>query len=455
MDSVERVSNGPGDAMTRNAASISMSTLEHAVGSGVITPEQLASILALAPAASFAPPEVTAPPGPAADGAAEARRGLNAVTIAYWVGAIAVLFAFGWFLVDRWRVLGAGAVLVITSIYATIFLVAARVLARHAFARASALALLLFVAMVPLVTWSVLSLTGYWDSFPAPRGSPVSGPVASSWDAVRWLPIDLTTLLAALAVWQRQHDSALTMPIAAALWFALVHLAAALFDPELLAGLVPQLTLVGAALFLSIGYALEQLEQRGHEEDDFALWFYVVGLLALFVGVASIWREAPGIVAHATLALAVLLVAAALYLRRRIFVIFAAAGLVAYLGYLAFDVFRKALGFPVVLATFGTAIILLAVWAQRRYPTLLRRTESAAGRPRSIPGGWEAFAGAVVVALAITLAHVPTARAEIGERQHRFVVQRWRIRNQRVLSKVRKQNAPATVRGPAPSPTPR
>lgn len=440
-DDVERASNRRSNRAGRNGATqvevISLSTLEHAVGSGVITREQLDLIVALAPPESFRAPRAGG--GPAEpDQATEARRGMNAVTIAYWAGAIAVLFAFGWFLVDRWKVLGAGAVLLIAAVYAVIFLVSARVLAQHAFAQASALALLLFIAMVPIVTWAVLSLTGYWDLVPALRLNPFMQGVAYPWDTVRWLPIDLTTLLAALAAARRTRDSLLGLPIAVSSWFAFAHAMPVVIDPDLLVGLASYLILVGAVGYLAIGYALESSSREG---DDFAFWFYLVGLIALFAALGGIWRDAPGIVAHAALVMAVLLATAGLYLRRVLFVGFASIGLIVYLGYLAFDVFQKAVGFPVVLATFGTVIILLAVWAQRRYPTLLRRTE-AVGPRRRVPAAREVLVGGLIIAAALTVAHVPTARSEIVQREYRFQVERWRTRNARKMARVRRTRAP-------------
>lgn len=451
-DDVERASNRPSNDAARNGGStyaetISMSTLERAVGGGVITREQLDSIVALSPPATFRARQ-SSDGVPESDLGTEARRGLNAVTVAYWAGAIAVLFAFGWFLVDRWKVLGAGAVLLIAAVYAVIFLVAARMLAQHAFARASALALLLFVAMVPIVTWAVLSLTGYWDLVPALRPNAFMRGVAYPWDTVRWLPIDLMTLLAALAAARRTHDSILGLPIAASLWFALTHAMPAVIDPDLLVGVASYLILVGAVAYLAVGYALESSEREG---DDFAFWFYVVGLIAMFAAVSGVWRDAPGVVAHATLVTALLLAVAGLYLRRVLFVGFASIGLIAYLGYLAFDVFRRAVGFPVVLATFGTVIILLAVWAQRRYPALLRRTE-AVGR-RRVPAAREALVGGLIIAAALTLAHVPSARAEVARREYRFQVERWRIRNARKMATVRKTRPP--IPGSPMTPEPR
>ncbi|HEY9226344.1 MAG TPA: hypothetical protein VIP11_06845, partial [Gemmatimonadaceae bacterium] len=96
----------------------------------------------------------------------EAPRALNAVTIAYWVGGIAVLAAFGWFLVSRWAVLGPAGVLVVALVYCGLFALMARVFYTHGFVQAAAVSTLLVVGMTPLVAWALLSLSGYWDIVP-------------------------------------------------------------------------------------------------------------------------------------------------------------------------------------------------------------------------------------------------------------------------------------------------
>src|SRR5678815_3626517 len=50
--------------------------------------------------------------------AREAHRGFNAITVAYSLGALLVLFALAWFLFERWKVLGPFGVLVVALLYA-------------------------------------------------------------------------------------------------------------------------------------------------------------------------------------------------------------------------------------------------------------------------------------------------------------------------------------------------
>src|SRR5207237_211577 len=137
------------------------------------------------------------------------------------------------------------------------------------------------------------------------------------WDALRWAPIDLATIAAALVALRRVRFSVLGLPIAIALWALAGHLAAALVEPDEINFMLNSAHLVAAAALLGIGYLLDQRE-RG---EDYALWFYLVGLMALAVGVAGIWSHAPLVVAHASLALSIACVGAAIKLRRRMFVV--------------------------------------------------------------------------------------------------------------------------------------
>jgi hypothetical protein len=132
---------------------------------------------------------------------------------------------------------------------------------------------------------------------------------------------------------------------------------------------------------------------------------------------------------------------ASLYLRRRIFLFFGALASVAYLFYLAFDVFRKTLSFPILLASFGLALILLTVLFQRRYPAIARRMDAARGPGQStLPGGYSALGTAVVIALALLLTAPPRERARQRERWAKE--KEWARRNPRRPEPVRP--SPAT-----------
>src|SRR5689334_14690413 len=117
--------------------------VDAAVERGVIDAAQRDQLRALAAELATASPrgaEAGRGMSKAAEPAREARRGFNAVTVAYSLGALLVLVALGWFLFDRWESLGPGGVLVVAAVYAGAFAGTGALLRRRAFVVAGGLA---------------------------------------------------------------------------------------------------------------------------------------------------------------------------------------------------------------------------------------------------------------------------------------------------------------------------
>lgn len=378
---------------------IPASALDEAVARGIITAGQREAILALGDRAGSADTIAeTATP--------EAPRGFNGVTVAYTVGAIAVLFAFGWFLFERWSTLGALGVLLVSAGYAVLFVVAARLLERQRFRTASSIATLLAVGMTPVLTWAVLVLTGLWHERPPGGTWPDPG------EATRWLPIEAATIVVASIVIWRTRIALLTLPMAVAAGFGALHLVRVFVEPPIAFRVERWMALFVGSVLLLVGYAADQRSGR----DDYAPWFYVIGLLAVALGLAELWAGTRSVTPHVIALLSVGAVAVSLYLRRRAFLVFGAAGAISYLAYLAFDVFRRTLGFSIVLAGFGITVIALTVWLQRRYPAFARQVAAQQGAARpSLPGGYAIFGLGVVLTLLLLLTAPPRARREQRE----------------------------------------
>jgi len=402
--------------------------LDLGVERGIITSEQRDALLALE--------------GEAPNATVEAKRGFNAVTVAYWTGGIAVLCAFAWFLISRWEVLGPGGVLAVSLVYALLLVVMASVFSKNGFRHAAAVSTVLAAGMTPLVTWSVLTLTGWWGQFPELR---YRGLVAAEfdWQNIRWLPIDLTTILTALIALRMVRYGVLGLPLAIATCAIPIHGISLVFDLEMADQLGPALAMLLAVVMLSIGYAVDRATEDG---EDYAIWFYAAGLVCTGASILGFWNRSAAIAAHSMLFLSVLFAVAALQMRRRLFLAAATIGFLGYLAYLTFDVFRKTLGYPILLATSGLVIILLAVWIQRRFPDLQQRM-SAPG-PRVIRGAPLALGGAGLIALVMIAIGRSDARARIRERYQREAVSRALMHNRSRSRPPTRQ--PFTPRNPAP-----
>ncbi|HKO15196.1 MAG TPA: hypothetical protein VJU87_03100 [Gemmatimonadaceae bacterium] len=431
--------------------SIPLDRLRRAVDEGVITQEQLDAIVGHAASGSGygeAPTEpleratMDAPlPIPTLRPAVpvpDEPRGLSAVSVAYYAGAIAVLFALGWFLAERWKVLGPGGVLAVAASYAALFLVSGRALARRGFHTAAAFTWLLVVGTTPLIAWALLALAGVWYE-PSMARPPIVPRDIVYRDSIRWLPVDAATLVVAVVALWRTRFALLVLPVAIVVCYLGVHLVPVFFDPMLTPELFSSMLLFIGSLLLLAGDAVDRWQPPPVE--DYAQWLYIIGLGAATIGVIDLWHAHPQVMPHIVVVLAVLLVVASLYLRRRVFLVFGAAGLIAYLSYLAFDVFRRQLGFPIVLASFGLALILLTVWFQRRYPAMARRVARRQGANRpTLPGGYYFFAVAAVLTFVLLLAAPDRIRGVQARRQEQ----------QRLLEAQLRQSQSEPPRRPAP-----
>ena len=333
------------------------------------------------------------------------------ITIAYYLGALTVAFAFGWFLVDRWRELGPAGILVVTSIYAALFVVTGEYLRRQGFRVAGALVTALAVGMVPLIVWAIQQNLGLWPR----EGMRPSGPfdsMASSGatrrETLNAVMIDLATVAASIVAFRRLRFGFLLAPAAIALAL-LPRLIMELALGEMLGrhGESWMLVATGVGL-LTAAFAIDR---RDHERADYAYWPYLVGVVISLVAIGQLWGQYTAM-RHLMPVVGLLLIAASFTLRRMIFLGFGGVLIYAYLSWLAFDLFRPSALFPIVLATLGLSIILAAVWIQRAYPRLVARVNAGLSHTRPwLPGGLLAPGAIIVGSLAMVMVSLPGDRA--------------------------------------------
>jgi hypothetical protein len=345
----------------------SVELLRKGVEQGIITNAQQASLLAL---------ESESAPG------REAPRGVNAITIAYGVGALIVLFAFAWLLIDRWRVLGNGGLLGLSLLYAALFLLAAHVLKREGFPTARGLAVLLAVGMTPVATMALGRLLGIW---PADAIAQCGGPVEPFFPCgAEPLTLELAVAAAALMAMRRISYAPLVIPLAVAGLLVPMHLSWALagVDIEWGSGTMGWAWLMSGSLMAA---AAQAVDRRPHTED-YALWLHVAAAVAGLIACAQLFEAYPEL-RHFTGLVALLAFVSAIYFRRRVYLAMGAVLAFGYLAWLAFVVFRVTVAFPLVLAAIGLGLIVASVWLQRRFPALVARAAGSAHGPPRFPGG--------------------------------------------------------------------
>ncbi len=383
--------------------------LDLAAARGIITVEQAAAIRALGDKAP----------------SAESPRTANATTLAYIVGAVTVVVAMGWFLGDRWDELGPWGVLATCAVYAAVFLVTMRRLRSEGFPVASGFALLLAVGIVPIATTALIELNQWFEPL---EGQGCYDPVFDVWSCRgREILAELTTTAAALFALRKVRFSLLVLPIAGIAVRFLFHASATFGSDWFGRATDGWIWMFGASLLTAAAYETDR-RQRG--DEDFARWWHVAAALCALAASAYLLGNEYPFFHHLLIPGALVAFAAALLLRRFVWLGLGMVWFVWYLIWLAREVFRDSPAFPIVLAALGIGVIIGTVWVQRNAKMLVARfgTVTSDGRPR-FPGGTVLLLAPALVALLMFSdgrARDAERRAALRWQSHRFAIRQAR-----------------------------
>lgn len=301
----------------------------------------------------------------------------DVANVAYYIGALIVIGAMGWFMTEAWEALGGMALTGIAVVYATIFIVVGRIFwDRHSLRVPGGLLLTMAVGMMPLATYGLLRQFDLW-----PQGEPGAYRGFHIWIKGSWITVELATVLAGVLMLRWRRFAFITAPIAVALWYLSMDLAPLLVGvPDFDWEVRRWVSLFFGLVMLVVAYAID-LRGRG---EDFAFWIYLFGLLAFWGGLSTMnsgseWGK------FCYFLINVGLIAVSLLLRRPMFTVFGALGMSGYIGYLSFEHFNDSILFPFALTIVGIAVIALGVIYQRNRVSLERTLLSR------LPSGWQVW----------------------------------------------------------------
>jgi hypothetical protein len=299
------------------------------------------------------------PPRPAP----EARKGFNAVTVAYYFGAMLMISACAWFLGDKWDSLGPGGVFSTVLAYMAVALGLGRWLRSRGYAVGGGLLVTVAVCLTPLLTYAVEDMLGLW---PGERPGPYKD--FYPWVHGSWIAMELATIGAAALALRFVPFGFLTAPMAFSFWFFSMDVAEWIFGrDELTRGERCWISVAVGLLTMLVGYGLERTRVSRADapySEDFAFWCYLFGLLAFWGGFTAM--ESGGELGRILYALMnVGLILLGVWMRRATFLVFGVVGVHVYLGHLAYEVFKDSILFPFALAALGLSVILVTVFAQR------------------------------------------------------------------------------------------
>ena len=143
------------------------------------------------------------------------RSNFGVANVAYYLGALIVMSAMGWFMTLGWQKFGGGGIFLIAAGYTIAFLLAGYYLWFSQNLKVpGGLLFTLAVWMVPLAIYGLEQLTGIW-----PQDSPGTFRDYHIWIKGSWILMEVGTILAGAIALKFVRFPFLTFPIAFSLWY--------------------------------------------------------------------------------------------------------------------------------------------------------------------------------------------------------------------------------------------
>jgi hypothetical protein len=302
----------------------------------------------------------------------------------WYAGALIVIGAMGLFSTLAFTNMGGWALTATAIVYAVAFTFAGHHLWHHRNLRVpGGLLIAIAVSMAPLAVYGIQEAMGLWGSF----GRPGAVRDFYVWVKGSWVFMEIAAIVAAvIALWRYPFPFIVSI-IAFALWFMSMDLAPWIFGRAEFDFNEKNVVAVWFGLAVLVVAYLVDRSQRG---GDFAFWLHLFGLMTFWGGLSIAGGGSElGQLIYVLLNVGLLLLS--LLLGRRVYAVFGALGISAYLGHLAHAVFRDSMMFPFALSLIGIAVIAagllyhrkqaaLAGWAATNLPDALRRLRPAHAR---------------------------------------------------------------------------
>ena len=290
--------------------------------------------------------------------------GFRFTHILYYLGGLIAIGAMTLFMTLGWERFGGWGLSAVALAYGAAGLGLAEYLLRRLRLPIPAGILAAFVvALTPLAVYGVQKALGFWPE----------GQVYRDYHRLidwRWMTMELATLATGVVLLWRYRLPFMVMPVALTLWYMSMDLAPFLVRAEDQSMALRETVSLWCGLLMLL-MAL-WTDVRSRRRKDYAFWLYLFGLLA-FWGSLSLMHSDSLSNKFIYLCINLFLIAAGAVLSRRMFALFGGLGTAAYLGDLAYGLFRNSMVFPFALTAIGMGVILLGILWQRHELRITKR----------------------------------------------------------------------------------
>lgn len=277
--------------------------------------------------------------------------------VLYYIGALIVISAMGWFLGKGWEKFGGEGIMLISLAYIAIYVALGSYLwQRDSLKVPGGLFITLAVCLIPLFIYGFQSYTGWWIV-----EEPGNYQDFYNWVKGGWFVMEIGTIVGGLAALWFFRFPFITAPIFFVLWFMSMDITPLIFgskqfvwDDRLWVSLW-----FGLAM-LVIAYLIDRRTQ-----EDFAFWAYFFGILAFWFGLTLLDSDSE-LKRLIYCVINIVLILLSVLLQRRVFLIFGALGVFGYIGYLFYRYFSESALFPFILSFVGVVVVFLGIFYSRK-----------------------------------------------------------------------------------------
>ncbi len=286
--------------------------------------------------------------------------------VLYYLGGLIAIAAMTLFMTLGWEAFGGWGIFFITLLYAGVGMKLSDFFQRHGHAVPAGLCATFVVALTPLAVYGLQQALGWWPDSSAYRDY-------HRYIEWHWLYLELATLAVGTAMAWRYKYPFLLMPIAVTLWYLSMDLAAWLAFDRLDYEIRALVSMYFGLLMTLLAFWVDIRSRQSRA--DYAFWLYLFGVLTFWCGL-SMQDSDSELARFGYCVINLLMIGLGVILLRRVFVVFGALGVAAYLGYLSHQVFEDSLLFPLMLTALGLLIIYLGVLWQHHESDISQRLRS-------------------------------------------------------------------------------
>jgi hypothetical protein len=292
----------------------------------------------------------------------ETKPGFEVAHIAYYLGALLIIGAMGWFITDAWTSLSGATISLIALSYGLIFGGAGIALYRRpATLIPGGLLSAVAVCMTPLAVYGLERQIGWW-----PATNPGSYTQFHPMIDGSWVLMEAVTILVAATFLRFVRFPFITAPAAYALWFMSMDATALLLGRHWTFHQECWISVAFGVLMLALAYFAD-----GETDKDFAFWFYLFGLMA-FTGGLTLLGDGNQLGKAIYCLVHLFLIFLSIVLQRKAFIVFGAIGVFCYLEGEATGFFRNSFGFTLALTLIGVLFIIAGLLYKKNEAALTK-----------------------------------------------------------------------------------